>query len=842
MDNIIQQIQDYGVPQDQLIVLVAVTAIGFIPCFCFCFCEHCCHDPHSILQKWGPDGKDPVTGLPNGKDQLQRKDDHRHVTDRCGCSLFLLSLGLFWAMMIFAGFHGRPLRLVHGVDYQGLVCGIDSGVATKPFMYWCGTRDQDNPWTDDGTNLPGQLNFHSKTCVEACPTSANPITVACLQRNELEESRHNLADLTSFGLTVNQKIVAQTSYPTIASNRMCLPDGDADLQYQILTNALGSGRSSGRRIASILNGWWVLLVSGLVAVFINYVFLYMLGKMAGLVLFCQMVSTVGMTIIVGVYFLMALGFWDNNLDGYYQKINPWYHTFPDSGLAAVICSTFTGVFFVIVGIGIGLATFSEASHVDETVGLVVAAMDCVWAEKGCITPGGKPVVGKGTGDLLRLPMIISLMLMTCSALLLYGVTYVLSIATTDASMISYNGEYVLGIYRRLEFAWYTDYLLFFYVFMGAWILEFCLSLGQFVAAYCTVSWYYAELKVTRGPALDFAGNGKAQQVRVVGVDAITDKRQAFVTTDADTGQKVMKMFIGKKGPGAKDSVPQAATIWTKPGAHNVLRYAFGTALGYHAGSLAKGSLCIGLTRPLRILPNVITSIMVREGATRQTHPLLGKSERCCNVFGFMATCIDALIGYLSKDAYIEMVLSPPHEVHTPFVPGFWHAADEAQEKVIQYGGVVAFFMGACALFDFVWAVFMFCLSFILTLFIVAAVPCFTDPANVMFVADPGCLAVVSAILNTMIGYTFIMVVSHVSDTLVYTFADQRKGDKDAAQSSHSDGNFKKFLPISLGYLVGDETKSPEADFKPEGTRAGHFWNHGTHMFTHALGGHEGGHH
>lgn len=238
--------------------------------------------------------------------------------------------------------------------------------------------------------------------------------------------------------------------------------------------------------------------------------------------------------------------------------------------------------------------------------------------------------------------------------------------------------------------------------------------------------------------------------------------------------------------------------------------------------------------------------MVREGANRQTHPLLGKSDKCCNIFGFLATCIDALIGYFSKDAYVEMILEPEHPPgapHPPFTPGFWFAAEEIQEKVIHAGGAVAFFMGACALFDFIWAVFMFCLSFLLTLIICASVEDFTDPTSVQFVADPGCLAVVSAILNTMIGYSFIMVVSHVSDTLVYTFADQRKRGKEGPLA---DVQKEKYLPLSLRHLVGDELKAPEADFKPEGTRAGHFWHHGTHMFTHAAGigghGHGGGHH
>jgi len=813
MDNLLTAIQNgdiSAVPTDQLIIIVAVLVCLFIPCCCYC----CCRGTDHLLQSW------------------RKTDEHRHVTDRCGCSLFVLCLGLFWAMMAFAGLNGRPMRLIHGVDYAGRVCGVDPEVVNQPFMYWCGERDEEHPWVADGINTPSKLNFHAKTCVAECPTVASPASIACLQRNTFDEHAHQMSTQQDFDIAIEQMIVNQPSYPTIASNRMCLPVGDSELQYEILTNAIGSGRTSGRRISSILNGWWVLLVSGLIAIIINYIFLLMLGKMAGLILFCQMIATVGMTTIVGVYFLMALGFWTNDLDGYYQKVNPWYHTFPDSGVAAVICSTFTGLFFLIAAIGITLATFSEASHVDETVGLVAAALDCVWKANGCITPGGKPPVGQGTGDLLKLPLVISLMLMSCSAALLYGVTYVLSIADTDASMISYNGENVLGLYRRLEFAWYTDYLLMFYLFMAGWILEFCISLGQFVSAYCTVSWYYSATEIVKGSWEP--PKGKAQQVRVVGVDAITDKRQAYVETDPKTGHKVMKMFIGKKGPGAKDVIPQPAQLWSKPGAKSCLWTAFATALTKHPGSLAKGSLCIGLTRPLRILPHVITSVMVREGANRQTHPLLGKSEKCCNVFGLMATCIDALIGYFSKDAYIEMVLSPPHHGgNHAIVPGFWHAADEAQEKVIGHGGVVAFFMGACALFDFIWAVFMFCASFLITLIIVAAVPCFTDPANVLFVADPGCLAVVSAILNTMIGYTFMMVVSHTSDTLIYTFADHRTGDA---------STLKTFLPISLAHLVGDETKSPEADFKPEGTRAQHFWHHGTHMFHGLLGhGHGGGH-
>lgn len=315
-------------------------------------------------------------------------------------------------------------------------------------------------------------------------------------------------------------------------------------------------------------------------------------------------------------------------------------------------------------------------------------------------------------------------------------------------------------------------------------------------------------------------------VRVVGVDAITDKREAYIDT-APNGQKIMRMYVGKKGPGNKDVLPEPASGYRKNAATRKLSEGFSNALMYHFGSLAKGSLCIGVTRPIRILPNVITSVMVREGANRQVHPLLGKSERYCNMFGLLATCIDAMIGKFSKDAYTHLVLT--HEQHA----NFWESALESQEHVVQQGGAVAFFMGACSLFDFVSAIFSFCASFLMTLIVIALVPQFTDPTSVHFVADPGCLALVSACLNTMIGYTFIMVVSHTADTLIYCFCHQRSQDGCTTE------DIRNNIPPTLVDILGTEEieagGGPDKAFHAEGTRAQHFWHHGTHMFKSAAG-------
>lgn len=771
----------------------------------------------------------PTERLP-GTTQAVRK-----VTDRCGASCCCLCMVILAAMMVFAGFYGDPPRLIDGVDYQGRVCGVDEGVIDTPFMYWCGIEDADHHWANDGLEFPPTLNFHAKVCVATCPTREAPQIINCLQPNDAQAERGGrstaiggLTTIESFGIAINQFIEGQTSYPTVASDRMCLPDGDHRLQYNILHDAIGHGRSAGTKMGSIIDAWWILMAIGVGAILFNYMFLVALRYFAGIILFFQLVLTTIITIMAGFFFIAALADWTNDPEIFYQKINPWYHVYTETASRAVLMSTLTGIVFLVVGIALGCASIAEVAHIDEVVGVCVAALDCVFSRPlaGTKTFGGATSVGKGTGDLLGIPLLISLLQVGFAGLLLHGSTYVWSIGQVDTSMIRYNGDYIVGLYRRLDFEWYTDWMMMFYCFCAIWILEFCTSLGQFMTSYCVAQWYY--LKVTEvGGAKKPEGRQKHVQTRVNGKSV-----HGIVTTDKH-GVETMEVHGDHMKPGWTGDQPAQ---WHKEEMRRFLFEALQVALRFHFGSLAKGSLAIVFTRPIRIVPHVTKSIMVRKGNKKEEHPVLGKGGFLSGVCGLLGTSLYTIIGFFavlfrrwncfSKDAYLEVVLSSRC---------FFEAGTEAHELVSHAGGVVAFFMGSLAFFELVGSISTFVSSFFLTLLVFAYFPAFDDPTHFLFVADPGFLAIMAAVLCTMITNTFIMMLSHTADSLFFTFARNRHHDE-----THRKNTTKDYIPGSLKHLVGGEVKA-RPDVQAEGNRADHYYHHGPHMFHNVLQGPGNGH-
>lgn len=77
-----------------------------------------------------------------GWDDLKQKP--RHCTD----SIFLVLLIACWIAMTIVGFivtgvieddhlsKGNPNRLTNSIDYEGNLCGFDTGVKSKPYAYY----------------------------------------------------------------------------------------------------------------------------------------------------------------------------------------------------------------------------------------------------------------------------------------------------------------------------------------------------------------------------------------------------------------------------------------------------------------------------------------------------------------------------------------------------------------------------------------------------------------------------------------------------------------------------------------------------------------------------------
>lgn len=74
--------------------------------------------------------------------QLQAPEDiEGGANRRCTDVLFMLALVMTWVAMTYLGAdgieNGDPHLLVNGIDYNGRICGVDSGVKDKPKVWYC---------------------------------------------------------------------------------------------------------------------------------------------------------------------------------------------------------------------------------------------------------------------------------------------------------------------------------------------------------------------------------------------------------------------------------------------------------------------------------------------------------------------------------------------------------------------------------------------------------------------------------------------------------------------------------------------------------------------------------
>eukprot|EP00004_Rigifila_ramosa_P018987 TRINITY_DN4792_c0_g1_i2.p1 TRINITY_DN4792_c0_g1~~TRINITY_DN4792_c0_g1_i2.p1 ORF type:complete len:603 (+),score=162.94 TRINITY_DN4792_c0_g1_i2:132-1940(+) len=200
----------------------------------------------------------------------------------------VLFLGIFAAFLVgmltiaSTGFdQGRPERLLYGKDMDGRICGVDSGLSDKEYLYWL------DPISD----------FTLQVCVSECPAATvvnatQPDDVVCVYSYQ-PETPQEVADGLARGLCFSKYESTSLFYRCVPLD---CPDGSetcSDAMESSLNNA-----SITRLFADIQKAWPVILGCSLAAFLIGFLWLFLLRKLAGVMVWATIVCSFAMLIAI----------------------------------------------------------------------------------------------------------------------------------------------------------------------------------------------------------------------------------------------------------------------------------------------------------------------------------------------------------------------------------------------------------------------------------------------------------------------------------------------------------------------------------------------------------------
>jgi hypothetical protein len=744
------------------------------------------------------------------------KPNGRTHTDFFCCIAFLACLTVSGLLVFYSFIEGNTQRLTHGFDWDGKLCGIDTGVEDKPFLYFCGSMQRQGDY-------PISLNPQSAACVKSCPTNTSD-SIACLMkefRNFTDLGYLKSGNLTfreTLNLDITQTVTLQQSYPTeVFHERFCVPTKSEDnmLRSFIVDGPLRQQTRIAMAVASFRHAWPVIIVTALLAVILGLCYLYALKNYAGPLIFASLITAAVLMAILGVFYVFGIFMNPWNTEGTYQQLNLIFRTFP--GWAGYAYSVLVGGFLLLLAAALAWTTYSSIDKIDESIGVIQAACDCMFAS------------GPGKFDLLTHPIIFGVSMMVLIVLLVYGGLCISTIGSMRDDDIHFNDEAIEGL--RKEFVqpagWY--WVLVFYVFCSIWLLEVTIALSQFVVSFAVCSWYFVKLDEKEGtdnslPYLD-AAKGKHQKkvdnVRVHGVEGTQGERSGYVENGPQG--KVLVVPIGRRGPGAKDFMTVDDHNWEKDMEFGICLQGTTCALWYHLGSLALGALIVPVTRPLRWTAQAIKALL-GSGKGDQDQPNGGVYDDnedkpilgiCTGGCGLLAGVLDHIFGGYGKMAYADIVLSSSD---------FWTAGKDAFNFVVQAGGVVAFLHGGTALYEMIG---IFCITVtcgFLSHIMLTHIPWFSHEDSAWYVSAPWMMTLLSSFSSLLIAHGFMSLFNVTADTLLYVFAWSRKWYAD---------DIRKYCPPSLRNLVSEEMDvAPTAGLEPQG-------NTTMTRFSHALSTYKG---
>uniref|UniRef100_A0A0G4FZX4 Choline transporter-like protein n=1 Tax=Chromera velia CCMP2878 TaxID=1169474 RepID=A0A0G4FZX4_9ALVE len=396
----------------------------------------------------------------------QAKDRMREVR---GCTdvIFGIIFVAFFAATVGLFMHGYiegdMRRLYHGFNYAGKMCGIDETVANKPYVYW-----PVKPNTED-------IDFQTPICVAKCWSSAD---LAGEYRDVRVKYPEVSSETTLEGgnqVVDTEKITYTTQVPygtRHVAHAYCIPEESSSFTEQFKNNqAINSSAAHLRRALSSLGSMWPLLVvSGVVALGLAFLYLWLLSLCAGVMVVTMLVVTISVLAGLGGYALYHYLY----PDAEYQMswITEDHMTY--ALVIAIVCLTLAGL--------LALFSICFCRSIRIVIGAVDAASDCIF----------------DMPKLLLNPIVNCTVQIAWYSFCVFGILHLLSLGEVTSNNkgtigLGDNGTGslpVYGLHRDFvvdDTLWAKLGICFFGML---WFAEWVGALGQFVTAYAVCDWYF----------------------------------------------------------------------------------------------------------------------------------------------------------------------------------------------------------------------------------------------------------------------------------------------------------------------------------------------------------------
>jgi hypothetical protein len=746
----------------------------------------------------------------------------------CGIC-FVLLLAATIAIGIYGFIKGDRARLTHGVDWQGNVCGAGK-MADYKFTYFCGSSERVGMF-------PKYLLDGSTACVKKCPEGSE-LKVVCLQPAfhnftsfqggmealDPKQPTKMVNNVETLEMTVTQSAVKQVSYPTEEfGGRFCVPSRKANkpLWELLVHGPWGHRYRPLLAMGSVGNAWPCYLIVAGVSAILSLAYFTLVRRCAGFMMFISMILSAVFCAAVGLSYLFAIFMSMNDPTTTYAKWNPILTEY--QGEEARAYSIIVGMVFVIISCVLAIVTMTSMRHVDEVVGLIAAAQECItygYCTMGVVWP--LSLAGAFMGLIILLVFI--------------GLPPVASLAELNGSNIVVNGHGVAGLQHVWQMMWYQKAMYYFYLAMVLWILEVYVQWSHYVVAYVVASYYFTPVKEEESKdaamleKLTGGATGKKNvEVRVGGIDQNYGMRQGQVFETRNG--KILVTAVGKKGPGvlraqdgniAKKSISESFFCTSTIGANMHASF-------FHLGAIALGAPIIAIMRPFRFFAQCVSGFLHRsspdpdKGPGFDAHPGNANLKGC---FALFSACMDQVFGKYCKHAYIQLVLTGGSE------GGFMECTDASFQLLTKSGGSLAYLHGSMMLYEIIACLWITVFCGVLGNILVSNWGIF-DPVygNPMFrVEDRLWVVGTCSVIAFAIAFAWVSIVNQTADVLLYCVAWNRKNVSHGGHGGHGGGHGH----AAPGALEEPIKYCPQAlrDIIPEYELKSHY-EHGIH--AHGVG-------
>lgn len=386
-----------------------------------------------------------------GDVDLDDRDDAntRQCTDPC-CSVIFVAFFVFMLKIhITAHALGDERKLLHGIDWQDRICGVDEGVFDKPLLYWC-------------------AGLTDGICIEECPTEDNLGEHACpgaSYKSEITPTNPDAKAGYNVSFTVTRKVQMQRDEPSINLLGMyCIPK-DPLMAKAILEQGALKGKTTEFIVAlrNIQSNWVFLCGIAIVSLALSFAFIYLLA----LVVWPMVVTILALFWIIlatasGYFFYGGFSSPPSGLFAHYFK----------EDVARTWSLSLGGVFLVLVLLySVFIACGSQA--ISNT---------CRSIKKACKTFQSMPTLV--LEPVARLFMYI-VVLYQCFDGVLF-ITSMGHVVPSQAPLQSNTGLSVSGIGRHVEMENWQIYYLAYWAFGSLWLVELVTALGQYALSHAVV--------------------------------------------------------------------------------------------------------------------------------------------------------------------------------------------------------------------------------------------------------------------------------------------------------------------------------------------------------------------